>query len=84
MTPIHKLLSRLCWDREFAKGNVEIGYYDRLEGKVIQVPLQQVHLTPGDHFSCQITDPDGYTHDVPFHRIKQVHKDGQLIWHREH
>ncbi|MDP1896843.1 MAG: DUF504 domain-containing protein [Sulfurimicrobium sp.] len=84
MLPIHELLNRIRWDSAFAKGAFVIGYYDRVEGKIIQVPLQQVHLTQGDHFSCQVTDQDGYTHDLPFHRIKEVHKDGLLIWHREH
>ena len=84
MLPIQELLSRIRWDNAFASGNFEIGYYDRVERKIIQVPFQQVHMTSGDHFSCQVTDPDGYVHDVPFHRIKEVRKDGLLIWHREH
>ena len=84
MIPIQELLNRLRWDSAFATGDFVIGYYDRVEGKIIQVPLQQVHMTPGDHFSCQVTDLDGYAHDVPFHRIKEVRKDDQLIWHREH
>ncbi|MHB9102850.1 MAG: DUF504 domain-containing protein [Sulfuricella sp.] len=84
MIPIQELLNRLRWDSAFATGDFVIGYYDRVEGKIIQVPLLQVHITPGDHFSCQVTDQDGYAHDVPFHRIKEVRKDDQLIWHREH
>jgi uncharacterized protein (UPF0248 family) len=84
MIPIQEVLNRLHWDKAFATGDFAIGYYDRVEGKIIQVPLQQVHMTPGDHFSCQVTDLDGYAHDVPLHRIKEVRKDGQLIWHREH
>lgn len=55
MLPIQELLNRLHWDKAFATGDFAIGYYDRVEGKTIQVPLQQVHLAPGDHFSCQVT-----------------------------
>ena len=84
MTPIQELLNRLHWDSAFAQGDFVIGYYDRVEGTIIQVPLQQVHLIPDDHFSFQVTDADGYVHAVPFHRVKEVHKDGRLIWHREH
>lgn len=84
MAPIQELLNRLRWDSAFAKGHFVIGYYDRVEREIIQVPLQQVQLTPGNRFSCQVTDQDGYAHDVPFHRIKEVRKDGELIWHREH
>jgi len=84
MIPIHELLNRLRWDDAFANGDFVIGYYDRVERKILQVPLQMVHMIPGDHFSCRITDRDGFVRDVPFHRIKEVHKDGQLLWHREH
>lgn len=84
MIPIQEQLNRLRWDSAFAKGDFVIGYYDRVERKIIQVPLQQVHITSGDHFSCQVTDRYSYAHDVPFHRIKEVRKDGQIVWHREH
>lgn len=84
MIPIQELLNRIRWDSEFAKGDFAIGYYDRVEGKILRVPLQQVQFTPGDHFSCQIADEDGCIHDVPLHRIKEVYRDGQLIWHRKH
>ena len=29
MIPIHELLNRVRWDPEFAKGNFQLGYYDR-------------------------------------------------------
>ena len=84
MIPIHELLHRIRWDAAFAQGSFELGYYDRVDDRVIRVPLAHVQLTPGEHFACQVTDADGYTHEVPFHRIKSVYKDGELIWHREH
>ena len=31
MMPIHELLNRMRWDKEFAKADFLIGYYDRLE-----------------------------------------------------
>jgi uncharacterized protein (UPF0248 family) len=27
-------------------------------------------------------DPDGGSHRVPFHRVREVYKDGHRIWHR--
>lgn len=84
MIPIHELLHRIRWDEEFAKGDFVIGYFDRLDRKIVKVPLSRIHLVPGDHFSFQATDPDGYTHDVPFHRVREVYKDGRMIWQREH
>ena len=84
MTPIHELLNRILWDQEFARGEFRIGYFDREEGQLVRVPLAQIHLTPGEHFFFQAADCDGCVHEIPFHRIKELYKDGKLIWHREH
>jgi uncharacterized protein (UPF0248 family) len=84
MIPIHELLSRIRWDEAYAKGSFVIGYYDRVEDKVIRLPFNRIQLDPGDHFGFQAIDADGYAHEVPFHRVKDVYRDGQLIWHRAH
>ncbi len=84
MIPIHELLSRILWDKQFGAGKFEIGYYDRIENRIIRVPLHDTHMDKGDQFSFQLIAPDGEIHSVPFHRIKEVYKDEQLIWHREH
>ncbi len=84
MIPIHKLLSRIHWDKSFGKGQFEIGYYDRVEDTIIRVPLREILFEPGDRSSFKIVDADGEVHSVPLHRIKEVYRDGELIWHRKH
>ena len=84
MIPIHELLNRIRGDAAFAQGRFVIGYYDRVDARMIQVPVSRVQLTPGDHFAFHVPDADGTTHEVPFHRVKAVYKNGGLIWHREH
>ena len=84
MIPIHELINRIRWDEAFAKGNFVIGYYDRKDKEIIRVPFLQIYITPGDHFFFQVTNPDGSPHEIPFHRVKEVYKDSELIWHREH
>jgi uncharacterized protein (UPF0248 family) len=84
MMPIHELLNRIRWDQEFAKAEFRIGYYDRLEDAIILISLQQVVQEPGDHFAMKVMDEGGIVHVVPFHRIKEVYRNGELIWKREH
>ena len=84
MMPIHELLNRIRWDQEFAKAEFRIGYYDRLENAIILVSLQQVVQEPGDHFAMKVMDEGGIVHVVPFHRIKEVYRNDELIWKREH
>ena len=83
MIPIQELLNRIRWDHEFAKGEFVIGYYDRVEGRTIEVPLREVNFPPDNHFAFQVVDSEDEVHTVPFHRIKEIYKDGKRIWHRE-
>jgi uncharacterized protein (UPF0248 family) len=39
MITIRALLNRIRWDREFGRGEFTIGYFDRLERRIIVVPL---------------------------------------------
>jgi uncharacterized protein (UPF0248 family) len=83
MKPIQELLSRIRWDKDFAKGRFEIGYYDRIKDEIIRISLQTVHFTTGDHyFAFQVVEEGGEVHSIPFHRIREVRKDGELIWQR--
>jgi len=82
MIPIHTLLNRILWDPGFAKGNFELGYYDRAENRIILVPLKQVTFPEDSPQTFQLTDLEGKTHRIPFHRVREVYKDSQRIWHR--
>lgn len=82
MIPIQDLLNRIIWDKEFGQGSFEIGYYDRIKDAIIIVSFQQLAFTPGDHFSFHLFGEDGEALSVPFHRVREVYKDGELIWQR--
>ena len=84
MKPIHEILNRIRWDKEYASSDFKVGYYDRLEDKVILVPFRELYFDDDDHFDFQILDEDGVTHTIPLHRIKELYKDGYLIWCRDH
>ena len=84
MVPLHELLSRIHWDPEFGRGEFKIGYLDHLRDDLVYVPLYEMRPEDDNHFSFEVTDEDGKVHSVPYHRVKEVWKDGVLIWHREH
>jgi uncharacterized protein (UPF0248 family) len=85
MIPIQELLTRTRWDKQFAKDEFAIGCYDRIKSEIVTVPLRAVQFTAGDHyFAFQFCGEEGEAHTVPFHRIREVRKDGKLIWQRLH
>jgi len=83
MIPIHELLNRIRWDKEFGQGDFVIGYYDRVEDTIIRTPLREILIEPDDHFAFDIIDHDGVLQSIPLHRIREVYKDNELIWHRD-
>ena len=82
MMPLHELLNRIRWDKEFGIGEFEVGYSDRIEQKIIRIPFRRIRFVEGDRFSFQIDNAEGGVHTIPFHRVREVYKDGHLIWHR--
>jgi len=82
MQPVHELINRIRWDPEFGKGDFELGFLDRFENEIVRVSLREVVFAPGDHFFFHYTDVRGVSHSVPVHRIRDVYRNGERIWHR--
>lgn len=84
MTPLHELLARIRWDQEFGAARFEIAYLDHAEKHLIRIGLNEVHPDPESHAMFCIVDRDGVLRSIPYHRVKQVFRNGELIWQREH
>ena len=77
-------MNRIRWDQGWAGDDFEIGYYDRVERRVMIVPFKKISFPKDDHFSFEVIDKEGELHSVPYHRVKEIYRNGRLIWHREH
>jgi len=82
MIPVHSLLDRIRWDPEFGRADFTIGYYDRIKHRVVQVPFARIQRDRADHFAFTAVEADGSTHEVPLHRVREVFRNGELIWRR--
>lgn len=82
MIPIHALLSRIRWDESFGKHRFIIGYWDRIEKHILHVDLREVTWDRDNPGFFDVVDEDGITHSIPFHRVREVWQDGELIWQR--
>jgi uncharacterized protein (UPF0248 family) len=82
MIPIHELLNRIRWDPKFANREFQLGYYDRAEDRIILVPVKEVTFPPESPQTFELTDLEGQVYRIPFHRVREVYRDSQHIWHR--
>lgn len=82
MQPIHELLNRIHWDAGFGAGDFELAFLDHREQELVRLPFARIQFVPGDHYFFHYLDAEGIDHNVPYHRIRQVYKNGQLIWQR--
>jgi len=82
MIAIRELLSRIRWDPEFGRGSFTIGYYDRVRKRIVKVPLTRIGFDHDARERIEAVEEDGSVHAVPYHRIREVYRDGELIWER--
>lgn len=82
MQPIQHLLHRIRWDKAFSQGTFEIGYYDRVEDRLVWVAFRQVSFPAEARRAFELVGEDGQIMRIPLHRVREVRKDGKLIWQR--
>ena len=82
MIPIHELLNRIIWDKEYGEARFVIGYYDRVSDEIIRVPFKELDFDPEDHFDFSLIDEEGEAHTIPLHRIREVFRNDELVWER--
>ena len=82
MLPIQDLLHRIHWDPAFGQGRFEIAYLDKVVDRLERVPLEAVHFEPGERFGFELIGLHGEGQFIPYHRVREVYRDGVLIWSR--
>jgi uncharacterized protein (UPF0248 family) len=84
MKPLHELLNRIKWDAEFGNADFVLGYFDRFSPDLIMIPLGKAGFGEDKEDSFELTNEDGKQVNIPLHRVKQLYRNGELIWSREH
>ncbi len=82
MVSIVDLLNRIRWDKEFGKGEFVIGYENHMLDHYVYVTFEEILFEEGDHFSFQLKNEMDELITIPFHRVREVLKDNEIIWQR--
>jgi uncharacterized protein (UPF0248 family) len=83
MVPIQDILHRIAWDPAFGAGGFVIGYRDRVRGRTVRIPFERIVLGEGRGFSFDVIGADGAARMIPYHRVREVLRDGKVIWRRQ-
>ena len=65
-----------------ARARFEIGCHDRHEGALQRVAFQEIAFPAGERRVFEVVDESGQMRRIPFHRVREVVKDGHIIWQR--
>jgi len=82
MMPVQDLLHRIRWDRAISGSSFEIADVDRVAHGLARVSLSAVRFEPDEPFGFEAVTADGEEHFIPYHRVREVYRDGALIWRR--
>jgi len=74
MLPIKQFLNKIQFSGKFNKNTITLSYYDRIQKKLI--PLEYRKIKVEGNFL--ILDE----RHIPLHRIKEIRKNGVIIWKR--
>ena len=83
METAQDILNRIRWDEHLATDEFVIGYYDRVEGQIIKVAFTEIRFPEDHHFQFELIDEDGELRSIPYHRVREIYQNGQLIWRRD-
>jgi uncharacterized protein (UPF0248 family) len=75
-------LARIRHDPGIGQGEFEIGYLDRIDGTVHRVAFRQITWPEGKRRVFEVIDDSRQVRRIPFHRVRQVYRDGRMIWCR--
>jgi uncharacterized protein (UPF0248 family) len=82
MIPIQDVLHRIQWDPAWRASRFDVGYLDRVAGTILRVPFSELRIEAGGQASLRAPGADGAAFTIPLHRVRQVWRDGALIWER--
>ncbi|HLC84793.1 MAG TPA: DUF504 domain-containing protein [Candidatus Nanoarchaeia archaeon] len=78
MRPIKKILNDIKWNPQHKSKEYPLGYYDRVQKKIIDIPYEDIIRIDED--SMVLLDDKGEETYIPLHRI--VKENGHPIWER--
>ena len=78
MRTAREFLKKIEWDKREDPGQYTVVYLDF--GKPVEMPYQSI-VDVSENFMTVLRN--GKESDVPLHKIRQIKKQGTVVWQRE-
>lgn len=78
MISIKDFLDKIKWDKRLKKEEYSIFYKDLKENK--EIKFNEIKRIDGSFF---VLEKEGEEVFIPLHRIKEVRRNGNLVWERK-
>ncbi len=78
MIPIRDLQNKIRWDKKENPEDYSKGYWDNKDKKLIFIKFNEIKKIEGS-FLLLNREEETY---IPMHRIKEVKKNGIVVWNR--
>ncbi len=79
MKPIKDVLNKIIWDTKEHPEEYVIGYYDRVQGKIIEITFKDIARIEEGFI---ILEKGGEETMIQLHRVRIVKKKGEVVWQR--
>ncbi|WP_455196861.1 DUF504 domain-containing protein [Kaarinaea lacus] len=83
MQTAQEILNQIRWDERLATDEFVIGYFDRVADQIIKVAFREIRFPEDHHFQFELIDEEGELRSIPYHRVREIYQNGQLIWRRD-
>ncbi len=80
--PVRQTLNRIRWDKEFSRGRFELGLFDRRSDALQRVAFEGLFFPRDAGEVFELVDSSGRFHRIPFHRVREIFRNGRIIWSR--
>ncbi len=75
---IGDLLNKIRWDSKLKPEEYTIVYFDRILEKSFEIPFTSISRQS----TFIVIKKDNQEVNIPLHRIKQVKRNGKVVWER--
>lgn len=79
MQTLKELISKIKFDKRENPADYDFFYLDRINHKKVKINFKDILRVEGEMF---VIEKNNFETEIPLHRIRQVTKNGEIIWQR--